>query len=95
MNGVNKKEKETTTEIVTTLLQYIFKNHPTEVEVLDILSTLMYNVGSHLNRANGIDKEYKLSEDIMSDFATNPSVANALMGQALVMKDVWLKNEGK
>ena len=56
-----------------------------KTETLDVVIQFLYSIGASM------EPEYNLqsSEAVLRSYAENPSIGNALMAQALWMRDTW------
>ena len=82
-------EKKTNDEIVKQLIKILSENEvKRQNDFTYILSNLLFSVGSCLEQCN-----VKGSEEILMRYATNPTLGNALMAQALKMKETWTEFE--
>ena len=59
-----------------------------EEELKEYVSNLIYSLGSSFE-----GKTYDNSEELMADYYSNPSLGKALMAQALIFQDKWMKEE--
>jgi len=77
-------------EVIDQLIEVINSAKLKKKEVLDIMIEFMYCLGQSLEK-----KQYKVDspEDLLIDFAENPTIGTALMSQALWMKDTWKGKE--
>jgi hypothetical protein len=86
---MSKKENE---EIIDKTLENLInafnKSNVKRKDIPMVLSSFLYSIGSSLS-----DKKYNTGEEILTDFALKPSLANALMTQAIHMKETWIVEE--
>lgn len=71
-------------ELLNKFIQEITDAKLSTVEVADLIQKFLYSVG-----ASQTDKEFKDSSEVMLEYHGNPTFWNALMAQALIMKDKW------
>jgi hypothetical protein len=77
-------------EIVSQLCEIINKAKITPDELLEILPLFLYKVGFAISDYSDPPK----NEELLMDYAKNPTISNALMAQAIFMKENW-KHEDK
>jgi hypothetical protein len=75
-------------EIVEHIINKLNKERLNANEIVEVLSTLLFSVGASLEDCGDIS-----SEKVLTKFATKPTLGNALMAQALHMKETWTKEE--
>jgi hypothetical protein len=78
---------QTKEEIVEKLLNVISEAEVNANELVGVLSLLLISVGASLEGC-----EMVASEKVLIDYAERPTLGNALMAQAIFMKETW--NEG-
>lgn len=72
-------------ETVKKLLKAISATKPTNNDIVLILSHLLFSIGASLEKC-----EVSLSKEILLRYATNPTLGNTLMAQAMHMKECWV-----
>lgn len=82
-----KKQKETD-EIVLQLCEVLNKTSPDINDFPDIISRFLYSIGAWIENIGDIN-----SEEVLKRYATSPSLGNALMAQAIHMKECWNQEE--
>lgn len=84
------KTNEEIIQIVANISKEINNNHLNALELVQVISTLLFSVGASLENYSDIS-----AEKVLTNFAKNPTLGNALMAQALHMKETWVQNEGE
>jgi hypothetical protein len=85
---MQENNKEKTLKITENIVEVINNEKLTPNELISILATLLFSVGESLEGCRGLS-----SEKILTRFATQPTLGNALMAQGLHMKETWVKNK--
>jgi hypothetical protein len=71
-------------ETTEKLLEIISTTSPTNNDIVLILSHLLFSIGASLEKC-----EVSLSKDILLRYASNPTLGNVLMAQAMFIKETW------
>lgn len=77
-------------EIIQSLCKIINDSEIKQQEIIDIVSGFLYHLGYSLEGNN-----YNSSEELLKEFASNPTTGNALMMQGLWIKEHWKRKEIK
>lgn len=83
-----QEREDRTIKIVGDLVHHLDQENLNAVQLINVLSTLLYSVGVSLEGCGDIP-----AEKVLTNFARNPTLGNALMAQALHMKETWIKDE--
>jgi len=81
------KEKMTESsknEIVKKLCGVIQESKLTTGQTHEILTRFLFSIGASLENC-----DISSSEQVLKRYASNPTLGNALMAQALLMRDAW------
>lgn len=90
MNGVKKNKKETKNNVnkitnsVNKLINTYNRCELNQIESIEVISMFLFSIGSAL-----VDKKHLTSEEILKEYAINPTFGSALMAQAMHMQEVW------
>jgi len=72
-------------EILDKLCSIVNQAELNQNQLLKVLIDFMYTLGASIENIIEIS-----SEEILKQYANNPTIGNALMAQALYMQDTWL-----
>lgn len=81
-------KEETRNEIVSKLCEIISENKINNKELVEIISHLLFSIGSSLENF-----QPESSEEVLMRYAQDPTLGNVLMAQAYHMKETWTENE--
>jgi len=84
MGKTDKKNQK----LVANIIDILNKEKLDASNLICVLSTLLFSVGASLEDCVDLS-----SEKVLTMFATKPTLGNALMAQALHMKETWIKEE--
>jgi len=76
-------------EIVKKLIDQLDKEKLNANDIVLVTSTFLFSVGFSLEN---IEKDIT-AEEVLTNFALTPTLGNALMAQALHMKETWVIDE--
>lgn len=76
--------KQTNEETVKQLLDVISKAEISQDDIVPVLSLLLLSVGATLEGCSTV-----ASEEVVLNYAKQPTLGNALMAQAIFMKETW------
>lgn len=65
--------------------KYLTIQSITEVDIVDILSSVLYSIGHSISNCTKDLTSY----EVMQMYTDNPSLGTALMAQAMYMKETW------
>jgi hypothetical protein len=71
------------------LLQIINNNNLSKQELIQTLVVFLFSIGASLE---GVASP--TAEEVLKSYGSKPTLGNALMAQALYMKETWTINEG-
>jgi len=71
--------------VVKELCDVITKSNLTSQQIADLLPEFLFSVGASLE-----DCSLQTSEEVLKRYAEKPTFGNALMAQALWMKETWV-----
>jgi hypothetical protein len=82
--------RKTKEEIVKTLCDEISETgiQEKDEDLIEVLSHLLFSVGSSIEKTSVIS-----SEEVLLRYSKEPTLGNALMAQALYMKEAWTRKE--
>lgn len=94
MTGAKKNKKKIVaeksdkkTESVKKLVNTYNCCNLNKIESIDVISRFLYSVGCAI-----LNKKNLTAEEILKEYATNPTFGSALVAQALHMNEIWSKN---
>ena len=73
-----------TEEVILDLLKILSKHQINQEKLIDILAGFIYSIGESLE-----GQEFKTSEEVLMEYAKNPTLGIAMMAQGLWMRDNW------
>ena len=83
-----KKNKKDIKNVVENLCAIISEAELFEHQIAEVLPQFLFSIGASLSNCKGLS-----SEEVLKQYGTNPTFANALMAQALWMKETWTVEE--
>jgi len=90
VKGKMKKSNEEITTIVSNLLDIFNQQTLTTLDMVRVVSTLLFSIGVSLEGCGEMS-----SEKILTRYATKPTLGSALMAQAKHMSETWTSEERK
>jgi hypothetical protein len=78
-----KESKEI--EIVKQLCETLNSSRLNHLQIINIVSNFLFSVGASLSEGEPLES----SEEILLQYSNKPTLGNALMAQALWMKETW------
>ena len=85
-----KTQTRSTEEITESLCKTVREAKLDTRETIKVISHFIYSIGNTLEKCSGLS-----SKDVLLRYAENPTLGNALMAQALWMKETWTTENGK
>jgi hypothetical protein len=82
-----KNEQES--QILDSLCNIINNANLNHTELISVLTSLLFSIGVSVE---GCDVPSS-SEEVLLKYSTRPTLGNALMAQAIYMKETWVKPE--
>lgn len=83
------KKNEQESQILESLCATINNAKLSPIELIKVLTSLLFSIGVSVE---GCDTPTS-SEEVLLKYSTNPTLGNALMAQAIYMKETWIKPE--
>lgn len=81
-----KEHVEKTLVDLATVINYASLNH---AELIDVVTNFLFSVGASVEGCGVLES----SEEVLLRYSNNPTLGNALMAQALYMKETWIDNK--
>lgn len=85
-NAEEKREEET----LINLINVINEAELTPIQLSEIIPKFLFSIGASLCE----DGALQTAEDVLLNYAKNPTLGSALMAQALWMRDNWKVEKG-
>ena len=82
------KTPEELQKIVASICKTLTEEQLNNLDLVSVLSHLLFSIGVSLEKCGDIT-----SEEVLRRYANNPTLGNALMAQAMHMKETWFKPE--
>lgn len=79
-----KRTKEEREELVANICDTLTKAKLNDSELVSVVSHLLFSIGASLENCDDLS-----SENVLTRYASSPTLGNALMAQAMHMKETW------